>query len=235
MTKILTWAAIAVALAGALFAAGRLTAPPGVSPADAADLARHAGDSAVASYRKSVADVIGPLEDSVRYYRGTAQAGARVVVQHPSGAVHDAAPTVQTSANTPAPIDTARLPMPRIDSAGIQIAETLTVAPRPALLQRAIWFAVVPDTVLVALLKTKEGLQRFTAAGTRAGLKVSVADAAAVAPNEHRTLKAALTAATIAGCAVAGYELGRGRDGNGMVTVIGGTVCAGGALIRIRF
>lgn len=234
MTKTLTWAAIAVGLAAALFAAGRLTSPPGVSPADAANIARRAGDSAVVSYSKSVNAVIGRLADSVTFYRGKAEAGAKVVVRHQAVTVHDAAP-VQTSATTAPPIDTARIPMPAIDSGGIQVAETLTVAPRPALVWRSLHLALEADTVLVALLKTKDGLERFTAAGTRAGLKVSVADAAAVAPNEHRTLKAALTAATLAGCTLAGYELGRGRDGSGVALAIGGTVCAGGALIRIRF
>ncbi len=230
------WAALAAIVAIAAFFFGRSSVPAGISPADAAQLARRAGDSAIASYSKPIAQVIGRLTDSIAFYKGTGEAGAKIVVSHQTIAVHDQAP-VQTSA-TPsetATRDTVSIPMRAIDSAGVQIAETLTVSPRPSLVQRAIWFTLEPDTILVALLKTKEGLQRFTAAGTAAGLKVTVADAAAT-PTRSRSsgARTVLTFVTVGGCTLLGVELGK-QNTSAPLAIGGGALCAAGGLLSLRF
>jgi len=232
------WAALVAIVVIVAFFLGRSSVPAGISPAGAAQLARHAGDSAIASYSKPIAQVIGRLTDSIAFYKGTGQAGAKIVVNHQTIAVHDVAP-VQTSANPDSSIhpkgDTVQVAMRSIDSAGVQIAETLTVSPRPSLVRRAIWFAPEPDTILVALLKTPEGLQRFTAAGTAAGLRVSVADAAATPPpSQHSTARAALTLLTLGGCTLLGVELGTSHS-SWPLAAGGGAVCAGGAALELSF
>lgn len=233
------WAALAAIMVIGAFFFGRSSKPDGISPAAAAELARKAGDSAIASYSKPIAQVIGRLEDSVKFYKGTSQAGAKIVVQHQTVGIQDQA-SLQTSA-TPSSdtngavirIDTARVPMPPIDSAGVQLAETLTVSPRPSLVRRAVWFAIAPDTILVALLKTPEGLQRFTAAGTAAGLRVSVADAAATLPARRSAgARVALTVLTLGSCGLLGVELGTSHT-SAPIAIGSGAVCAGGAALEL--
>ncbi len=227
-----TWLVLAAILGCAAFLFGRASKPDGISPAAAAQLARRAGDSAVASYSKPIAQVIGSLQESVTFYRGKAQAGAKIVVGHQAVTIHDQAP-VQTSANpgSVTRLDTAQVVLPAIDSGGIQLAESLTVSPAPNLVLRALHVTVDPDTILVALLKTPEGLQRFTAAGTAAGLRVSVADAAAVAPASGRSLGHVLrTVLVLSSCVVTGVEAADPH--RSAVVLIGGAAgCGvGGAL-----
>lgn len=165
--------------------AGRCSAPQtGIKPEDAAELVRRAGDSAVASYRKDIGDVIGPLEDSVRFYRGKATAGARIVVAHAGGSAHraPALPVPDTAARSDT--STAHLVADPIVQNGVTITQDFTISPTPRRFEQNISWQLDPDTILVAILQTPEGLTRFTAAGTTAGLRVSVADAAALKPKD---------------------------------------------------
>lgn len=198
MNRQVGWILAGVAVLAVAFFGGRCSAAAGVSPEAAAELARHAGDSAVTSYRKSIASVIGGLEDSVKHYKAEAQAGAKIVIRRAVLTREDTAKIVaamptcdSTSRRTLTPCvpraDTATVPLPEVrDTGGVAIAETLRVAPPPVFLTRRLALRFEPDTLLVAFLRTPEGLNRFTAIGTRAGLKVSVADAAAVAPPKER-------------------------------------------------
>ena len=219
---------IAAAVGLALFLAGRFSRAPGIDAEDAAELARHAGDSAVLSYRKSVEEVVPELRDSIRYYKGKAEAGVRIVVRRVPVLVRDT--TRDTTAA--APVDTAEMALPVVVQDGVTATETLTVAPRPAYLARSLALAFDSDTILAALLRTPEGLQRFTAAGTRAGLQVHVADAAGVQPKQGRGLvRTSVTVLTLASCVVAGRELGQDRGGT--VLLVSGSTCLGTGLGRL--
>lgn len=220
------WASLIVGVA--VFVLTWWMVPRGIDPTDAAELARHAGDSAVASYKKSVADVIGPLEDSVRFYRGKAQAGVRIVVQRAGGSARDTTRAPAPSAADTTPPAVAVVVPPLIQKDGITIAETLHVSPPPVLLERRIGWAVDPDTIVAALIRTPEGLERFTAMGTRAGLEVRVVDAAVTRPPDRRALKFALNLVTVGSCALLGWGVGAE---NGTATTAGASGCAGGVVL----
>lgn len=230
MNRQVGWILAGVAVLGVAFVGGRCSAAAGVSPEAAAELARHAGDSAVTSYRKSVASVIGGLEDSVKHYKAEAQAGAKIVIRRAVLTREDTAKIVAAVARTegapafPPQVDTATVPLPEVrDTGGVAIAETLRVAPPPVFLTRRLALRFEPDTLLVAFLRTPEGLNRFTAIGTRAGLKVSVADAAAVAPPQERHGPGLLDVLGAGSCLAGGWAVAK----EAVVPALGaGAACA---------
>lgn len=179
------WVVLGVVIVAA-WVGGRYSAEAGVSPEDAAALARQAGDRAVASYKaRDLPALLGPLRDSIAHYRGRATAGARIVVRRAPLTREDtariAAAIARRASMDPAP-DTATVPLEPFQDRGITVAETLQVAPPPSVVIRRIGLVFDPDTLLVAFLRTPEGLTRVTAAATTAGVALAVADAAAIAP-----------------------------------------------------
>lgn len=214
---------VAAAVAGGV---GWCAAPRGMSPEEAAELARAQGDSAVLSYRKSVAVVIGQLTDSVAYYRARPQAGARLVVRRDTVRQVD---TVEVAAGPPG--DTVDIRLAPITQDGMRLEETIDVAPRPTFLARRATLVFNPDTILVAILKLPNGLERFTAAGTRAGLAVTVADAAGTPPGRGAGL--ALQLGTGAGCGVAGWAAGN-LERRQLAGVLGALVCVVGQVAQAR-
>lgn len=203
--------------------------PKGVPLERVAALVRAAGDSAVASYDRDVQATLSELRDSVRHYKAEAVAGARVVIRRVPVLVAD----TTRRATAAAPADTAHVAMPAVHQDGVTVEESLTVAPAPALLARRLFITWDPDTVLVALLRTPDGLQRFTALATRAGVGATVVDAAATAPKPRTSLPAVVL--TAAGCGTLGYALARPADDGSRVWLLlgGGGACALG-ITRLR-
>jgi hypothetical protein len=114
-----------------------------------------------------------------------------------------------------------------LDSAGITVAETLTVHPPPLLLQRAATISFDPDTLVIALLQTPEGLHRFTAALNQPGSQVRVVDAAMLAPKRHGPLRTTIKVATLAACLVTGYAAAEDQL---TPTLVAGGICATGGV-----
>lgn len=218
-------AVLAAVLAIGLFLGGRLSAPRGLSPTDAADLVRRSGDSAVASYRRNVGALVPQLQDSVRYYRSKAAAAVRIVVRHDTVTVHDTAAVIVASADSSAGVVHFR----DTTVVGLAIRESLTVAPLPRRAERHLSVAAEPDTVLAALLQLPGGLERFTAFAAGHGVSAQVTNAAAVAPRQGPgVVSQAVSVASLASCVLAGVELGGGHGG--AVVYASGSGCLLGAL-----
>lgn len=215
-------------LVAVAFVIGWCAKPAGLDPGEVAELKRAAGDSAVASFRRDVQDVTTELRDSVRYYRGEALAGVRVVIRRVPVTVHDTVPMRPVPGDSLA-TDTVEIGMPPLTQGGVSIAETLAVAPRPRFLGRRLGLTFDTDTLVAALLRTPDGLQRFTAIGTRAGLEVRTVDAAVVDPGRPNRGRVAVGVATATGCGMAGWGLGEKKE---VAALAGAAVCVGGFVLE---
>jgi hypothetical protein len=223
-------ALIGMALVGGLLFS-RATVERGIPRDRVHELLRGAGDSAVTAFRSSseMADfVAAALKDTVEYYDAEVRAAARIVVRrdtvHQVDTVHVEAAVASIAG------DTATLALPEIRQDGIAVAETLTVAPQPSLLLRAAHISFEPDTILAALLRTPEGIDRFSAAAVGTGRFVSIADAAQLERRGHRTLNNVIRGITVAGCVATGIGIGQE---NSMLMVGGGAVCTAGFSLEV--
>jgi hypothetical protein len=216
---------VALALLGGVLW-GRSMVDPGIPRDEIHELLREAGDSAVTAFKSSseMEDFVAEaLEDTVEHYKAEVRAAARIVVRRDTIRQVD---TVHVEASIAAVTgDTVTLALPPIDSAGVVLAETLTVAPQPSLLLRATHISFEPDTILAALLRTPEGIDRFSAAAVRSGRFVSIADAAQLEQRENQVLKGVIRGLTLASCIVAGIGIGQE---NTTLTAAGGAGCMAG-------
>jgi hypothetical protein len=223
-------ALIGLALAGGLLF-GRASVERGIPRDRVHELLREAGDSAVTAFRSSseMADfVAGALKDTVEYYDAEVRAAARIVLRRDTVRQVDTVHVEAAVASITG--DTATLALPEIRQDGIAVAETLTVAPQPSLLLRAAHISLEPDTILAALLRTADGIDRFSAAAVGTGRFITIADAAQLRRREHKTLNMIVRALTVGGCFATG--LGVGME-NTALTLGGGSVCLGGFSIEV--
>jgi hypothetical protein len=205
------------------FVMGRLTVHRGVPLDEVARQLRAAGDSAVTEYRSSSgmrAFVDSLLGDTVAYYQAEVRAAAKLVIRHDTLRVTDTVPLPAV----PLGHDTVVVALPPVDSVGIHVTEALTVSPPPRFLLRDLRVELDPDTMLVALLRTPSGVDRFVAAGRRAGVRVQ--DAAQLATGANEPLRVGIRAATLAACVLVGYSV---AEQAWLPATISGTVCAVGA------
>jgi hypothetical protein len=110
------------------------------------------------------------------------------------------------------------------------LAETLTISHPHSPLLRAAHLSFQPDTTIAALLRTPEGIDRFSASALGTGRFVRVADAAQLQRREHKVLKNVVRALTLGGCFVAGVGV---AQENTALTVGGGSACVGGFSIEL--
>ena len=219
-------------IAVAMFFFGRSTIDQGISEDTVADLLREAGDSAVTAYLSSeemTEFVEEALSDTVEFYNAAVESAARIVVRRDTIRLADTV-LVDVVRDPATRDDTVTIPLPTIDSVGIVLAESLTIAPNPIFFLRHAQLSFDPDTLLVAMLKTEEGIDRFTAAATREGLSVGVADAAQARQSDHRVLRSASTLFVALGCGISGWFLGRDET---TPALIAGGVCATGIGLKL--
>lgn len=230
--KYVTLLVVVAVVAVGMFFLGRSTIEAGVSREDVAELLREAGDSAVTAYLSSSEMeqfIEDALSDTVEYYDAEVRAAARVVVRRDTLRFTDTL-LVDVEVDSATANDTVLITLPVIDSAGIVMRESLTVAPNPIFFARHTQLSFDPDTLLVAMLRTPEGIDRFTAAGTREGITIGVADAAQVRQSDHRVLRSVSTLFVALGCGLSGWFLGQESTTPALVA---GGVCAGGIGLKL--
>ncbi len=224
-----------LAVAGA-FLFGRSTVEAGVSLEDVATLAREAGDSAVTAYLSSDAleeFVQDQLADTVEHYQGEVRAATKIEIVRDPIFITDTLIMPPDTVPIPVGDQVREIAFPTIDTNSVRVEETLFISPRPIFLRRRLRVTFDPDTMIVALLRTPEGLDRFSAALTRSGSSSRVVDAAQLRVKQRSTAQSAVKLIAFASCVLAGYAA---AENSVVPTVVGAVVCAGGgALTLFRF
>lgn len=221
---------IPIALSVGGYFLGMFTVDKGMDREAVSDLLRAAGDSAVTAFRSGSEMenfVSGALSDTVDHYQAEVRAATRIVVRRETVTIRDTVPLVLPVA---APEDTVEIVFPLVQQEGITLAESLTVHPPPDLLQRRIGISFDADTIIAAILRTPEGVDRFAAAGLGPNLEATVIDAAQIRTRNTNTVQQVIQVLTVAGCFVSGYAL---SDSQTQVALISGGVCAAGAGISL--
>lgn len=224
---------ISIVIVGAIaFASGRSSVNRGIDQETVHNMLRAAGDSAVTEFRSSagmeefVADV---LADTVEYYTAEVQAATKIVIRRDTIRITGERVEVPVQVSS---TDTVTVALPDIRQSGIYVSESLSIYPPPQMMDRSIDISFDPDTLMVALLETEEGISRFSAAAMNAGIQTRVIDAAQVRQQDYSGVKSALTVVTMAACIVTGYTI---ADENWKIAAVAGSTCGGGSVIRFFF
>lgn len=191
---------------------------------------REAGDSAVVAYRSSseLEDFVSAaLADTIDHYNAEVQAATKIVVRRQTVTIHDTVPAPQPIAMRG---DTATVELPPKTENGVTLADTLEVSPPPDFLLRHGTMSFEPDTVIAALLRTEDGIDRFTAAMVGEGFQVSIADAATLRPKRETTFDRIAAVLTAGSCLVAGWALG--SDDAPKAALYGASATCGTGLLK---
>lgn len=178
---VLAGLAVTVFLAGLMVGCERTKAQAAVAYSQLA----HQHDAAVAELTsaKQVAADVPILRDSLAHYRGRPQASTRLVVHRDTVRIRDTVFAAGAAADSL----TDTLVFPPITRQGITVLERLAFTPPipPTRITRWVVATTDPDSISVLLLRQPDGLLRFVAAAEREGVRLHIADAAALQPPER--------------------------------------------------
>ncbi len=231
------WLVVMLVAGLGVFFLGRATAVTGIDRETVSDLLRASGDSAVTAFRSGnemKEFVSEALSDTVQFYDAEVRAATKIVIRRDTIRIQGERIVINRPVDT-TPQDTILVALPLIEQNGITVAESLLIQPPPNLLERSTVIFFDPDTIIAAILRTPDGIDRFAAAGLSSGTQATVIDAAQLRVRERRGLKDAIRGLTLVSCVVFGYLLNDNGTGIAPKAVSGGLCAGGGGLQLLTF
>lgn len=227
---------MAIAIGLVSFIVGQATVDRGIDRETVSNLLRTAGDSAVTEFRSGsgMKDFVAELlADTVKFYDAEVRAATKIVIRRDTIRIQGERIIVNRPVNTVSS-DTLLVVLPPIDTNGVSVVESLLIQPPPNLLERSVLISFDPDTIIAALLRTSNGIDRFAAAGLTRGVTVTVSDAAQIRIREHRGLKKAFQITTIASCVLFGFSMNSSAS-TALIAVSGGLCVGSGGIQLLAF